>query len=163
MKSEENSPTPVELFDIALTRSVRPGQHVQTSPADPSGSSWQDLGVRLLGLPLSNARQVLKTIRDSGGTALIIPIRYRETRITREVARTLALDEFERVRKPNRVYGEMTEGWDSGLWWEFRVPDIEQEEAGYIPAAVIIGIDKHDGHVQIRGERPNWLRLSEIN
>jgi hypothetical protein len=111
---------------------------------------------------LPETRRFLKALRDAGGGAVIVPVRYREPRITRDAARTLAQQQAQDLRaRTDRIYGELQDATDDRLWWSFFVPDIAAQFARMIPGGRFINIDKVDGHAVTSAEIMAWAKLSD--
>ncbi len=114
-----------------------------------------------LGLPLADAQGYLQALQAAGGKGYLVPIRYRHPRISARQGLRLAQIEFERIREVDREFGLIVLFYDDFLWWMYHVPDIELRKAGCIPGAIVISIDKFDGHVGTEDERREWARLSK--
>lgn len=113
-----------------------------------------------VGMLLAKARECLGEIRAAGGNGILMPIRYRTLRVTKEEARRIALNALERVKsETGNTYGELSEAHDEFLWWAFTADNFDAQTAGVIPGVLSIGVDKVDGHVRTEEELYAWASL----
>jgi hypothetical protein len=150
------------LYDIYLVMPWRTIPVVRDEFGAVIAGAWiWPTGILYLGLPLEATRRYLTAVREAGGSGVIVPACYRIPNIDPQAGQRLAQAEFERRRKPGRTYGDISRARDDFLWWEYRVADLEAQAAGMVPGAIVICIDKLDGHVRTQQEYDAWGRLSD--
>lgn len=116
-------------------------------------------GFMKLNLPADLAAELLECIEIAGGHGLVVPIGYRQPKVTVEMAYAIAEQEIARKQAlhPNYKF-EPTKFFGAGvMWWEFGAISNELGRAGHIPNAIRASVDKLDGHTWTSAEQLHHL------
>jgi hypothetical protein len=106
-----------------------------------------------LELPLETARPLIKLLKYSETRALgrIVPSKYRQqpATLTRETAYPLAEQTLkqEQLNYPTTSFGPIVFDSEDLMWFEFCTVSEEWIAQGMIPGALIVCVDKLDGHI----------------
>jgi hypothetical protein len=151
-----------DLFDVEV---VRP------SPRKPAGLALVLLGERssdepwkihgLIGveLPLRDAQELTKSLKNAGGGALVLPRRYRGATLTRAAAREIARRRLDLIKsEQGDVFGPLEDGYEEWMWWGFYADHLPSQEEGREPGCIFINVDKLDGHVQDEDDVAEYRR-----
>lgn len=110
-----------------------------------------------LNLPVDLAAELLECLERSGGHGLVVPIGYRQPKVTMEMAYPIAHEEIahrQELRFPNYKF-EPTKFFREGvMWWEFGSGSEElTQKTGIIPGVIRAFVDKLDGHIWTSAEQ----------
>lgn len=93
--------------------------------------------------------QILKILGQYRAKGIYIPSKYRYPQITKDIA--LEIGERERKKLvqdfPDLTFYQPSTNPRPVLWWEVSIGCKEWIEEGSIPGAIILWIDKFDGHI----------------
>lgn len=109
-----------------------------------------------LNLPADLAAELLERIEIAGGHGLVIPIAYRQPKVTMETAYSIAEQEIvckQALLFPNHKFESTKFFREDVMWWDFRALSPELIETGHIPGGVIARVDKLDGHIWAAAEQ----------
>lgn len=109
-----------------------------------------------LNLPADLAAEILERIEIAGGHGLVIPIAYRQPKVTMEMAYPIAEQEIVRKQSllfPNYKFEATKFSREDVMWWDFRALSPELIKTGHIPGGVIARVDKLDGHIWTAAEQ----------
>jgi hypothetical protein len=143
-----------DQYDLLITNPARQG----SSPE--AGQAYLTRGLLQLGLALDAARSHLGEARACGANAYLVPVAYRDARVTLPAARLIALRLHTDLQREGRRLAPLDEGFDDARWWTFFAEDLQAIEEDRYPGRISISIDKLDGRVRSKEELDAWLRLS---
>lgn len=118
-------------------------------------------GLIRVALSLIDARSVLSKIREIGGEAYLVPVKYRSPAVSMFAAREIAGRLRAQMLAAGRDLDDLDEARDDLLWWTFRAKDREAISRDVIPGCVSLSVDKLDGHIRTDDEYRAWLELSK--
>ena len=129
-----------------------------TNPNGPDGLDLYSGTLIYLARSLAEARRFLRAFRDERMPASLVPIRYREARVSRSDARQVAQALFERWQAAHAgTYGPLSEGADRRLYWQFHAANLAYVAEG---SGAWLSVDRWDGHEVTSDELWAWLRFS---
>ena len=117
----------------------------------------------LAGVDLQEAQDVIRIVTANHGNAYLIPVAYRESSVTMEEAKKIALKEYENLKVKFPLLDPLQEGYDDYLWWSFKAEDPDAIDRGIIPGVITIAVDKLSGEVRNREAHQKWLQLQRGN
>jgi hypothetical protein len=124
----------------------------------------EDRLILRLQLTLKKAMLVLRELEDKYEWLyiLLVPVAYRDSRISLETAQSIAQEELDKLNKPDGTTYVLSSGFDQVLWWEFYANTAEIIDSGEIQegGGYSICIDKIDGHMRDAEEWAQWVGLS---
>jgi hypothetical protein len=98
-----------------------------------------------------DGRAARARIELAGGSATVLPSRYRDRPIDEATAATLASKGYDHLvlLRPAGSLGPLTRlpAYDSPAAWAFGAEDLTPENAERIPGICFLEIDRHDGHL----------------
>jgi hypothetical protein len=104
--------------------------------------------------------EVLKMLGKYEANGIYVPSKYRHPTITKDIAleignreKTKLLDEF-----PGFTFYQPYVSPRGVLWWVVSIGCKEWEDAGDLPGAVILWVDKCDGHIWEDSEVESFTR-----
>lgn len=103
-----------------------------------------------LNLPADLAAELKERIEIAGGHGLVVPIAYRQPKVTVEMAYPIAEQEIAckiALHFPNYKFEPPKFFREDVMWWEFRAISQELIQTGHIPGSTIARVDKLDGHI----------------
>jgi hypothetical protein len=102
-----------------------------------------------LDLPVEIATDLLDRLESQGARGLVVEAKYREPRISKETAFSIAeRDLLERQKSyPTVEFDPLSFRREDVMWWEFCSVSPDWIEEGRIPGALLACVDKVDGHV----------------
>lgn len=110
-----------------------------------------------LDVPAETAAELLESLNQAGGGGLVVPVAYRQPKVTCDLARPIA--EKEIVKKERELFPTYTfepiSFFDEGaMWWKFGAISEKLIQEGRAPGSVAVWVDKLDGHV--------WTGLEQV-
>jgi hypothetical protein len=114
-----------------------------------------------LNLPANTAASLLEHLKKAGGSGVVVPLAYRQPKITIEMAYAIA---FQALAEQKQATGFSSHDYEplsfckeGVMWWEFKSNSEKLIQQGYIPGRVCIRVDKLDGHVWTWEEEQRYL------
>ncbi|MDO4729079.1 MAG: hypothetical protein Q4B43_08770 [Bacteroidota bacterium] len=113
-----------------------------------------------LELSLEQAKELKKHLEKAQIMLKIIPILYKNPKITFEKAKNIAFNEYSKVKSANiNRYGDFKIGSDHPIWYSFFSDDYTLQEQGYTPGYWGVYVDKLTGNIMGNQEIIHYLFL----
>lgn len=114
-----------------------------------------------LNLPANTAASLLEHLKKAGSSGVVVPLAYRQPKITIEMAYAIAFQALAEQKQATGFsrhdYEPLSFCKEGVMWWEFKSNSEKLIQQGYIPGRVCIRVDKLDGHVWTWEEEQRYL------
>ena len=128
------------------------------NPHGPNGLDFYSGTMIALARPLVAVRRFVRAFHDDRTPAGLVPVRYRQARVSQQEARLLVQTLFTHWHAVHGgSFGPLSQGADRRLYWQFHAADLLVEKEG---GGAWFSVDRCDGHQVTSHELHDWVRFS---
>lgn len=110
---------------------------------------------------LKEAIEIVKALRKNNINAELYPAEYANVQISVDKAWEIAKAEYNKVKSLNPAnYGDLQNGSDRPIYYNFYCRDYEKEKSGMIPGYYGIRVDKITGKLVSKQEAMEYYKLN---
>ena len=125
------------------------------------GVQWPGPGFLGLELPAHVAAEILELLNEVGASGLVVPVPYRQPKVSREMARPIAEEAIAQTQKelcPGYTFEPVQFLREGAMWWDFGAVSEDLAREGYAPGRIDARVDKLDGHLWSQKEQATLYR-----